>query len=92
MRALTLRCGVRWFATRKEFLPKSAVSGKNDNVELADVEERRSVLRARCGVMSHGASGGVFDITGTDIVADDAAFLLKEAYMDIRLDGSDTFS
>lgn len=61
-----------------------------NNVELADVEERRSVLRARYGVMSHGASGGVFDITGTDIVADDAAFLLKEAYMDIRLDGSDT--
>lgn len=59
-----------------------------DNVELSEVEERRSSVRAMYGIMSHGASGGVFDITDTDITADRAAFLLKEAYMDIRLDGS----
>ncbi len=61
-----------------------------DEVGIEAVPERRSVIRARFGIMSHGANGGVFDITDTDIIASDAAFLLKDAYMDIRLDSSDT--
>ncbi|MCD7845875.1 MAG: hypothetical protein LUG57_08520 [Oscillospiraceae bacterium] len=57
-----------------------------DNVALEDVTEQRSVLKAKFGIMSHGASGGTFDITGTDIIADEAAILLKQAYMTILMD------
>jgi len=57
-----------------------------DNVALEDVTEQRSVLKAKFGIMSHGSSGGTFDISGTDIIADEAAILLKQAYMTILMD------
>ena len=61
-----------------------------EQVGIENIAEQRSTLRARYGVMSHGANGAVFDVTDTDIIADNAAFLLKEAYDVIHLDGSDT--
>ncbi len=59
-----------------------------ENVNLEEVEARRSLLKARYGVMSHGAQNDTFNITGTDIIADEAAFLMKQAYMTINMDGT----
>ena len=61
-----------------------------ENVDLASVPERRSYINARFGIFGQMSSGGVIDVTDTDIIASQAAFLFKDAYMDVRLDGSDT--
>ena len=57
-----------------------------ENVGYENVEARRSTLKARYGVMSHGAKNDTFNITGTDIIAENAAFLMKQAYMTINMD------
>ena len=61
-----------------------------DNVDLASIPERRSYINARFGIFGQMSSSGVIDVTDTDIIASQAAFLFKDAYMDVRLDSSDT--
>lgn len=59
--------------------------------DLGSVEARRNKITARYGVMSHGAKEGTFDISGTDFHVDNAAFLLKDAYVNINV-ADTTFS
>ena len=61
-----------------------------ENVDLASIPERRSYINARFGIFGQMSSSGVIDVTDTDIIASQAAFLFKDAYMDVRLDSSDT--
>jgi hypothetical protein len=53
--------------------------------DYSSIEARRNKITARYGVMSHGAKEGTFDISGTDFHVDNAAFLLKDAYMNIKV-------
>jgi hypothetical protein len=53
--------------------------------DYSSIEPRRNKISARYGVMSHGAKEGTFDISGTDFHVDSAAFLLKDAYMNINV-------
>jgi hypothetical protein len=53
--------------------------------DYSSIKARRNKITARYGVMSHGAKEGTFDISGTDFHVDNAAFLLKDAYMNINV-------
>jgi len=53
--------------------------------DYSGIEARRNKITARYGVMSHGAKEGIFEISGTDFHVDNAAFLLKDAYVDINV-------
>jgi hypothetical protein len=59
--------------------------------DYSGMEARRNRITARYGVMSHGAKEGTFDISGTDFHVDNAAFLLKDAYVNINVTDT-TFS
>jgi hypothetical protein len=85
---IVARCGFKMM----ESTPENIAGVENDAMALlraelggdtGGIDARRNRITARYGVMSHGAGEGLFDISGTDFHVDRAAFLLKDAYVDI---------
>jgi len=90
---IVARCGFRMMESTRENLAKvdndaMSMLKKELGGDYSGIETRRNKITAGYGVMSHGANKGTFDISGTDFHVDTAAFLLKDAYMNINV--SDT--
>jgi len=87
---IVARCGFNMMKSTQENLDRvdnDAVTmlRKELGGELRGIEPRRNKITARYGVMSHGAKEGTFEISGTDFHVENAAFLLKDAYVNINV-------
>jgi hypothetical protein len=87
---IVARCGFTMAESNQTNLAKvnndaMSMLKKQLNGDFSSIKARRNKITARYGVMSHGAKEGVFDISGTDFHVDNAAFLLKDAYMNINV-------
>ncbi len=87
---IVARCGFTMMESTRENLAKvnndaMSMLRKELGGDYSGIEARRNKITAGYGVMSHGAKEGTFDISGTDFHVDKAAFLLKDAYMDINV-------
>gem|GEM_PF-6511452 len=87
---IVARCGFTMRESTQENLAKvdndaMTMLRKELGGDYSSIEARRNKISARYGVMSHGAKEGTFDISGTDFYLDNAAFLLKDAYININV-------
>lgn len=87
---IVARCGFNMMESSQENLSRvnndaMTMLKKELEDDYSAIDARRNKITARYGVMSHGAKDGTFDISGTDFHVDNAAFLLKDAYMNINV-------
>lgn len=87
---IVARCSFNMMESSQENLSKvdndaMSMLKKELGGDYSGIKAHRNKITARYGVMSHGAKDGTFDISNTDFHVDNAAFLLKDAYMNINV-------